>query len=233
MTRPPATSAPTRRSVPSPPPPIWPSWDPAGCATSRRPVPRLPAGWRPRWPRPAWSASTARPTSTSSRCACPTPSRSTPGSSTEDVLAGLPLARWYPDDPDLADALLLCATELTTDADIDRLVAAIEDGADMTEPHLATNRPRPILVPENARRSAVGPDLQPTLAELHAPGRSSLEGAPAPRTGPRRHPRRASPRPPRPPCPRSTSPPWCTTSCASRTSTTRSTAASTRWAPAP
>jgi len=50
----------------------------------------------------------------------------------------------------------------------------------MTEPHLATNRPRPILVPENARRSAVGPDLQPTLAELHAPGRSSFKVPHAP-----------------------------------------------------
>ncbi len=45
----------------------------------------------------------------------------------------------------------------------------------MTEPHLATNRPGPLLVPQNARRSAVGPDLQPTLAELHAPGRSSFK----------------------------------------------------------
>ena len=36
----------------------------------------------------------------------------------EGVLAGLPLARWYPDDPTLAEALLLCATELTTDDDI-------------------------------------------------------------------------------------------------------------------
>jgi glycine dehydrogenase subunit 2 len=45
----------------------------------------------------------------------------------------------------------------------------------MTEPHLATNRPRPILVPENARRSAVGPDLQPLLSELHAPDRSSFK----------------------------------------------------------
>ena len=59
----------------------------------------------------------------------------------------------------------------------------------MNEPNLSTNRPRPILVPENARRSAVGPDLQPLLSELHAPGRSSfkvphvpadaLEGVPA------------------------------------------------------
>ncbi|MET0771744.1 MAG: aminomethyl-transferring glycine dehydrogenase subunit GcvPA, partial [Candidatus Limnocylindrales bacterium] len=43
----------------------------------------------------------------------------------EGILAGLPLATWYPDDADLADALLLCATELTTDADIERLASAL------------------------------------------------------------------------------------------------------------
>ena len=43
------------------------------------------------------------------------------------VLAGLPLAAWYPDDPDLADALLLCATELTTDEDLESLVASLEE----------------------------------------------------------------------------------------------------------
>ena len=41
------------------------------------------------------------------------------------ILAGLPLARWYPDDADLADALLLCATEVTTDEEIERLVEAL------------------------------------------------------------------------------------------------------------
>lgn len=41
------------------------------------------------------------------------------------VLAGLPLAAWYPDDPDLADALLLAATELTTDEHIGRLVGEL------------------------------------------------------------------------------------------------------------
>ncbi|MFV2062526.1 MAG: aminomethyl-transferring glycine dehydrogenase subunit GcvPA [Chloroflexota bacterium] len=40
------------------------------------------------------------------------------------VLAGLELARWYPDDPDLTDALLVCATEMTSDEDI----AALVDG---------------------------------------------------------------------------------------------------------
>jgi glycine dehydrogenase subunit 1 len=43
----------------------------------------------------------------------------------EGILAGLPLASWYPEDPELADALLLCATELTTDEDIERLVTAL------------------------------------------------------------------------------------------------------------
>ena len=43
----------------------------------------------------------------------------------DGVLAGLELARWYPDDPELADALLVCATELTTAEEIDRFVAAL------------------------------------------------------------------------------------------------------------
>ena len=43
----------------------------------------------------------------------------------EGILAGLPLATWYPDDAGLTDALLLCATELTTDADIERLASAL------------------------------------------------------------------------------------------------------------
>ncbi len=41
------------------------------------------------------------------------------------VLAGLELVRWYPDDPELVDALLVCATELTTDEDIERLVTGL------------------------------------------------------------------------------------------------------------
>lgn len=41
------------------------------------------------------------------------------------VLAGLPLAEWYPDDPDLADALLVCATEVTTDEEIARFATAL------------------------------------------------------------------------------------------------------------
>jgi glycine dehydrogenase subunit 1 len=43
------------------------------------------------------------------------------------VLAGLPLARWYPDDAELRDALLVCATEVTTPADIERFAAALRE----------------------------------------------------------------------------------------------------------
>jgi glycine dehydrogenase subunit 1 len=43
------------------------------------------------------------------------------------ILAGLPLADWYPDDPDLADALLICATEVTTSDDVDRFASALRE----------------------------------------------------------------------------------------------------------
>jgi glycine dehydrogenase subunit 1 len=43
------------------------------------------------------------------------------------VLAGLPLVRWYPDDPALADALLVCATEVTTTAEIERFAGALRE----------------------------------------------------------------------------------------------------------
>ena len=41
------------------------------------------------------------------------------------VLAGLALARWYPDDPELRDALLVCATEVTDDDEIEHFAAAL------------------------------------------------------------------------------------------------------------
>ena len=43
------------------------------------------------------------------------------------VLAGLPLAEWYPDDEALSDALLVCATEVTTAADIERFAGALQE----------------------------------------------------------------------------------------------------------
>jgi len=43
------------------------------------------------------------------------------------VLAGLPLADWYPADAELADALLVCATEVTTPADIERFAGALRE----------------------------------------------------------------------------------------------------------
>ncbi|MFI5291287.1 MAG: aminomethyl-transferring glycine dehydrogenase subunit GcvPA [Candidatus Limnocylindrales bacterium] len=53
------------------------------------------------------------------------------------VLAGLPLARWYPDDASLRDALLVCATEVTTSDEIERfgeaLAAELGTGAGLVE----------------------------------------------------------------------------------------------------
>jgi glycine dehydrogenase subunit 1 len=43
------------------------------------------------------------------------------------ILAGVPLSRLYPDRPDLADALLVAVTELTTDADIAALDGALRE----------------------------------------------------------------------------------------------------------
>jgi len=43
------------------------------------------------------------------------------------ILAGLSLADWYPDDPALADALLVCATEVTTSDEIERFAGALRE----------------------------------------------------------------------------------------------------------
>jgi glycine dehydrogenase subunit 1 len=43
------------------------------------------------------------------------------------VLAGLPLTRWYPRDAELRDALLICATEVTTTAEIERFADALRE----------------------------------------------------------------------------------------------------------
>ncbi len=43
----------------------------------------------------------------------------------DGILAGLPLVRWFPDDPDLRDGLLVCATEITTDTEIQRFASAM------------------------------------------------------------------------------------------------------------
>jgi glycine cleavage system P protein (glycine dehydrogenase) subunit 1 len=43
------------------------------------------------------------------------------------ILAGLPLAGWFPDDPELREALLVCATELTTPDSIARFAAALAE----------------------------------------------------------------------------------------------------------
>jgi glycine dehydrogenase subunit 1 len=47
------------------------------------------------------------------------------GLEARNILGGLDLGRWY---PELADCILMCATELTSDAEIDALAAALAAG---------------------------------------------------------------------------------------------------------
>jgi len=43
------------------------------------------------------------------------------------ILAGVPVGRFYPKDKDLANLLLVCATEVNTEADMDALVAGLKE----------------------------------------------------------------------------------------------------------
>ena len=77
------------------------------------------------------------------------------------VLAGLVLADAEPDDPSLADGLLVCATEVTTPDDIARFAAALADEL------AGTTASTPI----GGSVSVTGPRLQPTIFERGHPGR--------------------------------------------------------------
>jgi glycine dehydrogenase subunit 1 len=46
---------------------------------------------------------------------------------TRGILAGVPVSRFYPDRPDLADLLLVAVTETVTEDDIDRLAAGLRE----------------------------------------------------------------------------------------------------------
>ena len=78
------------------------------------------------------------------------------------VLAGIPTAPLLPDEPSLADGLLVCATEVTTAADIERFASSLRGGA-------ATGDG--VAVAGGVAMSVVGERLQPTLFERSRPGR--------------------------------------------------------------
>ena len=88
----------------------------AGRASSRRP-----------WPRSARRGSIPGRTSTSSPSASRTRAPSIAGSSTGASSPASPSPTSEPDDPALADALLVCATEVTTTDEIATFAAALED----------------------------------------------------------------------------------------------------------
>ena len=109
------------------------------------------------------------------------------------VLAGIPLADLLPDEPSLADGLLVCATEVTT-SDGDR---AVRGGAGRR----AGRRGRGRCGDERRRRAA---PADPLRAQ---PPRARRRQDPAPARGrPRPHPGRGAPRRRRRPCPSSPSP---------------------------
>ena len=60
------------------------------------------------------------------RLPCPA-ARSSRRLAARGVLAGVPVSRLYPDRPELADLLLVAATETVTDDDIDRLAAGLAE----------------------------------------------------------------------------------------------------------
>ena len=100
--------------------------------------------------------------------------------SARGVLAGLPLGTWYPDDPLLRDALLVCATEVTTDEEIRRFGDALRDIL-ADDARMPPRRPVRALRPQGP-----GHDAEPSGQAAQA----------APDLGPR------------PPSGRRCSPPW-------------------------
>ncbi len=97
-----------------------------------------------------------------------------------DILAGLPLADWYPDDDALRDALLVCATEVTTPVDIERFVAALRE----VLPRPPSARPRRGPTIRHGPRRAMPQQLRAVPSEAWHP--SSAADEPSGRTSSRR-----------------------------------------------
>ena len=188
-----------------------------GCATWRRWAPRGRPSWRRPSPPPARRGSTPGPYL--NEFVGPRPGRarrSTPGCSTAASSPGIPhggpAART---SPALADGLLVCATEVTTPAEIARVRGRAGGRA---------GRRRLREVPrERRRRAAPAHDLRAARGPAAAAARSRTR-RPTPSTASRPPP--AAPR--RRPCPSSPSPRSSATTSTSPRSTTRWTRASTR-----
>ena len=89
------------------------------------------------------------------------------------VLAGLVLADVEPDDPTLADGLLVCATEVTTPDEIARFADALSEvlrGRPPTAVEAGAGSDRRSVAGERVM-SVTGTRLQPTLFERGRPGR--------------------------------------------------------------
>ena len=121
-----------------------------GCGTWPRSVPRAPRSWRRRSPPSARPASTRAPTSTSSPSGCPTRPPSTHAARPRGPRRACRWPRPLPGRAELADALLVCATEVTTSDEIARFARALSDELAGRRPM----RPRPWELPDGRRRTA-------------------------------------------------------------------------------
>ena len=133
-----------------------------GCATSRPTAPRGPPSSRRRWPAVGVRAAPSRPVPQRVRGPRPGRPRRPSPPARAGVLAGLVLADAEPDDPTLADGLLVCATELTTTRRSPDSRPRSAGGA---------RRPSTAAPARGGSMGVTGPRLQPTLFERSQPGR--------------------------------------------------------------
>ena len=100
------------------------------------------------------------------------------GAGGKGILAGVPVSRFYPGRDDLADLLLVAATETVTEDDIDRLEAGLGRCCDeRLEPGLE-RPPLAATMAAGSRRSAATAGLQieePLIFEQDAPGRCGVD----------------------------------------------------------
>ena len=72
--------------------------------------------------------SSTRASSTNSHCGCRGPAAEVVEALAEqEILGGIPVSRFYPGRADLADLLLVAATETVTEDDIDRLETGLRE----------------------------------------------------------------------------------------------------------
>ena len=148
------------------------------CATARRSTSRARSVWPSAWPRvPGFSRAFAAPVFNEvgdPRSGGTTAAGVLAAWKRSGILGGVDSGRWY---PELADCILMCATELTTDAEIDALAAALPRAR-------ARSRGGAMSATENAPLPASMRAIpEPLIFETGAPGRANAYFGTAPPLG--------------------------------------------------